>query len=111
MLIAKNLTKKFGSFTALDSLNLSVGAGEVFCLLGANGAGKTTTINLFMGFIRPTSGQATINGLDVAYRSTETKKYLAYIPETLNLYGNLTGSENLQFFAGLSDHSLDQSGL
>ncbi len=109
MLIAKELSKKFGTFTALDSLNLSVGAGEVFCLLGANGAGKTTTINLFMGFIRPSSGQATINGLDVATQSTDTKKYLAYIPETLNLYGNLTGVENLQFFAGLSKSTLEQS--
>ena len=109
MLIAKDLTKKFGTFTALDSLNLSVGEGEVFCLLGANGAGKTTTINLFMGFIRPTSGQATIFGLDVETQGNDTKQFLAYIPETLNLYGNLTGAENLRFFAGLSANNLDQS--
>lgn len=101
MLEAINLSKKYGGHEALTALNLSVAPGEVFCLLGANGAGKTTTINLFMGFIQPTSGQVKVNDLDVVTQSSETKKHLAYIPENLNLYGNLTGLENLQFFAGL----------
>ena len=99
MLQATNLTKNYGGHHALTDLNLSVAPGEVYCLLGANGAGKTTTINLFMSFIQPTSGQVKVNGLDA--QALETKKYLAYIPENLNLYGNLTGLENLQFFAGL----------
>ena len=64
MLQAVNLTKSYGAFTALSNLNLSVQAGNIFCLLGANGAGKSTTINLFLNFIEPTEGQATINALD-----------------------------------------------
>ena len=120
MLKAIDLTKKYGEHKALNDLNLQVGAGEVFCLLGANGAGKTTTINLFMGFIRPSSGQAVINGLDVAEEPTASKKQLAYIPENLMLYPNLTGLENLDYFCGLGgknygkeqlEELLKQSGL
>ncbi len=109
MLQAKKLTKRYGGVTALDALELSVNQGEVYCLLGANGAGKTTTINLFMGFIQPTSGQALVDDLEVSNQSAATKKHLAYIPENLNLYGNLTGIENLQFFVGLSGDKPDKS--
>jgi len=107
MLKTKDLTKKYGTHTALDQLNLTVNPGEIFCLLGANGAGKTTTINLFMDFIQPTAGKVFINDLDVSEHGNATKKHLAYIPENLNLYGNLTGLENLQFFVGLSQRKLD----
>ncbi len=109
MLEAINLSKTYGGHQALAGLNLSVAPGEVFCLLGANGAGKTTTINLFMGFISPSSGQIKVNDLDVTAQSRESKKHLAYIPENLNLYGNLTGLENLQFFAGLGGDKPDNS--
>ena len=109
MLQTKNLTKKYNGTTALNNLNLSVEAGEIYCLLGANGAGKTTAINLFMGFISPNSGQVKVDDLDVTTQSTETKKHLAYIPENLNLYGNLSGLENLQFFTGLSGDKPDKS--
>ena len=109
MLEAVNLSKRYGGHHALAGLNLSIAPGEVFCLLGANGAGKTTTINLFMNFIEPTSGQVKINGIDVAQAARETKKFLAYIPENLNLYPNLTGLENLQFFAGLGGDKPDRS--
>jgi ABC-2 type transport system ATP-binding protein len=102
MLKAINLTKIYEGVTALDALNLTVEPGEVFCLLGANGAGKTTTINLFLNFIPPSSGSASINGLDVVQQPLETKKYLAYIPETVMLYRNLTGLENLEYFAALA---------
>ncbi len=102
MLVANNLTKKYGQQTALENLNLKVDQGDIFCLLGANGAGKTTTINLFMNFIDPTSGSATINGIDVVKNSKSTKQHVAYIPENLSLYTNLTGLENLEFFTGLS---------
>ncbi|WP_169977367.1 ABC transporter ATP-binding protein [Tautonia rosea] len=105
MLEASDLTKAYGSHTALDHLNLTVRPGEVYCLLGANGAGKTTTINLFLDFIPRTSGSAKINGLDVAEHPLETKKHLAYIPEQVMLYGNLTGLENLSYFAALAGHS------
>lgn len=109
MLEATNLSKKYGGHEVLSDLNLSVASGEVFCLLGANGAGKTTTINLFMGFIQPSSGLVKVNDIDVKTQASETKKHLAYIPENLNLYGNLTGLENLQFFAGLGSEKPDKS--
>lgn len=102
MLEAKNLTKKYGDHTALNSLNLSIGEGEIFALLGQNGAGKTTTINLFLGSIEPTAGEARINGVSVAAHPQEIKQYLAYIPETVMLYPNLTGIENLEYFSALA---------
>jgi len=102
MLHATNLTKRYDGVVALDSLNLLVSPGEVFCLLGANGAGKTTTINLFLNFIEPSAGTATINGIDVTKAPLETKKHVAYIPETVMLYRNLTGLENLEYFAALA---------
>lgn len=108
MLKTKDLTKQYDNQVALDQLNLTVQPGEIFCLLGANGAGKTTTINLFMDFIQPTSGKVFINDLEVSEHGSATKKHLAYIPENLNLYGNLTGLENLQFFTGLSKEKLDK---
>jgi ABC-2 type transport system ATP-binding protein len=102
MLEAISLTKRYGGHTALEALTLRVDPGEVFCLLGANGAGKTTTINLFLNFIEPTTGTAKINGLDVTAQPLETKKFLAYIPETVMLYRNLTGLENLEYFSALA---------
>jgi len=107
MLKADQLSKKYGNFTALDNLNLSVNSGEIFCLLGANGAGKTTTINLFLNFIQPTTGAASINDIDS--KSHQTKQHIAYIPENLNLYNNLTGLENLQFFTGLTGNQLSKT--
>ncbi len=104
MLEAIDLTKQYGSHTALDRLTLTVQPGEIFCLLGANGAGKTTTINLFLNFVQPTSGVARIKGLDVTTHPLETKKHLAYIPETVMLYRNLTGLENLEYFSALAGH-------
>lgn len=109
MLEAVGLSKSYNGAVALDSLDLSIAAGEVFCLLGANGAGKTTTINLFLNFVAPTSGVARIDGLDVVGHPLETKRRLAYIPEQVMLYGNLTGLENLGYFAGLSGEE-DLSG-
>jgi ABC-2 type transport system ATP-binding protein len=102
MLEAVHLTKHYDGVAALDDLTLRITPGEVFCLLGANGAGKTTTINLFLNFVEPTSGTATINGISVTEQPLETKKYLAYIPETVMLHKNLTGLENLEYFSALA---------
>ena len=102
MLIAENLTKKYGNHTALNKLNLTINKGEIFALLGQNGAGKTTTINLFLGFIQPTDGTLKINNISVTEKAQETKKHVAYIPETVMLYLNLTGIENLKFFSSLA---------
>lgn len=121
MLEAVELSKSYGAHEALKQLNLRIDPGEVFCLLGANGAGKTTTINLFLNFVTATSGTATVNGLNVAEHPLESKRHLAYIPETVMLYPNLTGLENLEYFAALSGlptystaalrQFLDQAGL
>lgn len=102
MLKAINLSKKYNGNVALDSLNLKIESGDIYCLLGANGAGKTTTINLFLNFIEPTSGEAQIKDLDVTKNSLETKKFIAYIPEQVNLYKNLSGLENLEYFTSLA---------
>lgn len=111
MLRAVELSKNYNGTKALDSLDLNIEAGEIYCLLGANGAGKTTTINLFLNFIQPDGGKAFINGLDVTENSLETKKHLAYIPEQVNLYRNLSGLENLEYFsvlAGKDKYSKDE---
>ncbi|WP_425409367.1 ABC transporter ATP-binding protein [Hyphococcus sp.] len=102
MLEAKKLTKKFGGLTALDALDLKVETGEVVCLLGANGAGKTTTINLFLGFLEPSSGAAYVNGVSVQQAPLDSKKHLAYIPEQVALYPQLSGIENLDYFLRLT---------
>ena len=104
MLEAVNLRKDYNGTVALQGLNLKVEKGEIYCLLGANGAGKSTTINLFLDFIKPTSGQALVGGMDAKEKPIETKKVLAYIPEIVMLYRNLTGLENLRYFSGLAGH-------
>lgn len=111
MIVTNNLTKKYGEQTALNQLNLDVEQGEIYCLLGANGAGKTTTINLLLGFIKPTSGKAFINQLNVSENIKETKKFLAYIPENLMLYPSLTAIENLDYFSGIAGKKLSLSQL
>lgn len=112
MLEAIALTKDYGGHRALSDLDLRVEAGEVFCLLGANGAGKTTTIHLFLGFLEPSSGQALVDGTDVASSPLGTKRRLAFIPEQVQLYGNLSGLENLAYLTELSGRGrLDESEL
>lgn len=111
MLEAKELTKTYGKKAALTDLNLVVNQGEIFCLLGQNGAGKTTTINLFLGLLEATSGQALIGGLDVARNKMATNQMIAYIPEVVQLYGNLSGLENLDFFSRLAGHKLSSTDL
>lgn len=111
MLQAKNLTKEFSGRTALNALNLSVGKGEIYCLLGQNGAGKTTTINIFLGFIEATTGDALINGQEVKSNRNGTNKKIAYIPEVVQLYGNLSGIENLDFFSRLADFRYSEAEL
>ena len=111
MLIAENLTKTYGDYKALNNLNLKLNKGEIFALLGQNGAGKSTTINIFLGFVKPTEGVAKINGISVVDHPEETKKFIAYIPETVLLYPNLTGVENLKFFSSLAGFNYDNEAL
>ena len=111
MLIAENLSKTYGDYKALNNLNLKLNKGEIFALLGQNGAGKSTTINIFLGFVKPTEGVAKINGISVIDHPEETKKFIAYIPETVLLYPNLTGVENLKFFSSLAGFDYDNEAL
>ena len=111
MLIAENLSKTYGDYKALNNLNLELNKGEIFALLGQNGAGKSTTINIFLGFVKPTEGAAKINGISVIDHPEETKKFIAYIPETVLLYPNLTGVENLKFFSSLAGSDYDNEAL
>ena len=96
---------------ALRELDLLVPPGEIYCLLGANGAGKTTTINLLLGFLEPSSGSAHVAGIDVAADPNGARRRLAYIPETVMLYGALSGLENLGYFAELSGQKLEEAEL
>ncbi|MCZ8203004.1 ABC transporter ATP-binding protein [Gemmatimonas sp.] len=101
-LAARGLTKRYGDVVALNALDLTINAGEVYCLLGANGAGKSTTINLFLNFVAPSAGTAEVCGIDVTRDPLQAKRHLAYIPETVMLYKQLTALENLDYFAGLA---------
>ncbi|HCI55215.1 MAG: ABC transporter ATP-binding protein [Bacteroidales bacterium] len=97
-----NLTKKYGDFTAVDSLNLSIKKGEVFGLLGPNGAGKSTTILMLLGLTEPTSGSVKVCGIDPVTKPIEVKKRVGYLPEDVGFYSQMTGWENLMFTARLN---------
>lgn len=111
MLKTINLHKKYNDFTALKSLNLEIQEGEIFALLGQNGAGKSTTINILLGLVKATSGDAFINNISVKDHSEKIKKHLAYIPETVLLYPNLTGIENLDFFSKIAGFNYNKFEL
>jgi ABC-2 type transport system ATP-binding protein len=111
VLQAVGLSKHYNGATALSNLNLTIAKGEIFCLLGQNGAGKTTTINLFLGFMEANEGKALINNIEVKPNDVATKKMIAYIPEVVQLYGNLSGTENLEFFSKLAGFSYSKDLL
>ena len=97
-----NLTKKYGTFTAVDSLNLRVRQGEVFGLLGPNGAGKTTTILMLLGLTEPTSGEVQVLGFDPTRQPLSVKSKTGYIPDQVGFYDELTARENLIYIAKLN---------
>ncbi len=109
MLKAVNITKSYNGKVALKEVSFEVSKGEIFCLLGQNGAGKTTTINIFLGFIKKDGGAAFIGDKQVGV--DDTNQLTAYIPETVQLYGNLTGIENLDFFSKLAGFSYSTTEL
>lgn len=109
MIETDNLTKRFGAKTAVNALNLSIGAGEFFCFLGPNGAGKTTTIKMLTGLLKPSAGSARLGGFDIQADPVKTKSILGYIPDTPFLYDKLTGREFMRFVAGL--YRLPKSAL
>jgi len=95
------LTRRFGSFTAVDNVSFSVAAGEVFGFLGANGAGKTTTIRILCGLLMPTSGQALVGGYDVYRDAEKIKTIIGYMSQKFSLYNDLTVRENIFFYGGV----------
>lgn len=104
MIRLKGLTKLFGSFTAVDCIDLHVPRGELFGFLGPNGAGKTTTLRMIAGILRPTDGRVWIGGDDLIARPMAAKSRLGFIPDRPFIYEKLTGAEFLRFVAGLFGH-------
>ncbi len=102
-----DLTKRYGNFTAVDSLDMAVHKGEIFGFLGPNGAGKTTTILMLMGLSVPTSGNATVAGYDILENSRDVRRVASVLPEYSSLYGELTAAQNLEYVGKLNDLTKD----
>jgi len=98
---ARELTRRFGAFTAVDSITFEVRAGEVFGFLGANGAGKTTAIRMLIGLLAPTSGAARVAGFDVLTQSEEVRRRIGYMSQRFSLYDDLTVRENVTLYGGI----------
>lgn len=106
-----NLTKNFGSFTAVDNVSFTVKKGEIFGFLGANGAGKSTTIRMLCGILEPTSGDALVGGYSVMNEPDKVKLNIGYMSQKFSLYNDLTVEENIRFFGGvygLNDDVLEE---
>lgn len=97
----KNLTKKFGNFTAVNNISFEVKKGEIFGFLGANGAGKTTAMRMLTGLLKPSSGKATVGGYDVFTQGEKIKKRIGYMSQRFSLYEDLTVAENIEFYGGI----------
>ncbi len=98
---ARELTKKFGDFTAVDAVSFEVARGEIFGFLGANGAGKTTAMRMLTGLSTPSSGEATVAGYDVYRQSEQIKRNIGYMSQKFSLYEDLTVRENIVLFGGI----------
>lgn len=98
---AKGLVKRFGSFTAADHITFKIHSGEIFGLLGPNGAGKSTTFKMMCGLLKPTAGEAFVNGLDLQKAPGEARSHIGYMAQKFSLYGNLSVRQNLEFFSGI----------
>lgn len=112
-IVVKDLTRRFGSFTAVDSISFEVQGGEVFGFLGANGAGKTTAIKMLIGLLAPTSGEASVAGFDVATHADDVRRHIGYMSQRFSLYGDLTVRENITLYGGiygLSDTAIRNRG-
>ncbi|MBS1554906.1 MAG: ABC transporter ATP-binding protein [Bacteroidetes bacterium] len=97
----QNLTKQFGSFTAVDNISFDVKRGEIFGFLGANGAGKTTAMRMLCGLSFPTRGEATVAGFDLFREAEKIKKSIGYMSQKFSLYEDLTIKENIRFYGGI----------
>ena len=97
----KNLTKRFGDFVAVDSINFQVRRGEIFGFLGPNGAGKSTTIRMLCGILQPTDGEGIVAGFDISKHQEKIKKRIGYMSQKFSLYDDLTVGENISFYGGI----------
>ena len=97
----KDLTKRFGSFTAVDGITFDVGTGEIFGFLGANGAGKTTAMRMLCGLLKPTSGKGIVAGYDVFKHADKVKMNIGYMSQKFSLYEDLSTAENMELFGGI----------
>jgi ABC-2 type transport system ATP-binding protein len=97
----KNLTKRFGNFTAVDAISFSVARGEIFGFLGANGAGKTTAMRMLTGLSKPTEGEGTVAGFDIGREHERIKTRIGYMSQKFSLYNDLTVRENIRFYGGI----------
>ena len=105
----RSLTRRFGAFVAVNDVSFDVRAGEIFGFLGSNGAGKSTTIRMLCGLLRPTSGTATVGGIDVGKDPEAVKRRIGYMSQRFSLYESLTVDENIRFFGGV--YGLDRDRL
>ena len=101
MIEVKNITKKYGNFTAVDNINFKIEEGEIIGLLGPNGAGKSTTMNMITGYIEPTEGEIIVNGYDISKKPKKAKTQIGYMPEGVPLYSDLTVKEFVTYMAEL----------
>ncbi|MCF8277448.1 MAG: ATP-binding cassette domain-containing protein [Flavobacteriales bacterium] len=101
VIIAKDLTRKFGDFVAVDAVSFEVSKGEIFGFLGANGAGKTTAMRMLCGLLAPTSGEATVARFDIASQTEKVKKSIGYMSQKFSMFGDLTVKENFLFYGGV----------
>ena len=97
----RNLTKRFGDFTAVDNISFNVRNGEIFGFLGANGAGKTTAMRILCGLSRPSGGEGTVAGYDIRNEQEKIKKNIGYMSQKFSLYPDLTVGENIRLFGGI----------
>src|SRR6187455_2614458 len=97
----KHLTRRFGQFVAVNDVSFNVRAGEVFGFLGSNGAGKSTTIRMLCGLLRPTSGTAIVDGVDVGRDPERVKPRIGYMSQRFSLYERLTVDQNISFYGGV----------
>jgi len=101
IVIARNLTRRFGRLLAVDGVSLDIAAGEVFALIGPNGAGKSTLMKMFTTMLPPTSGQAIVAGFDIGKEPQKVRSHIGYVPQLLSADGELTGHENMLLSARL----------
>src|SRR5205085_12537206 len=106
LLHTQQLTKRYGSLTALERLDLDVAPGEIVGILGPNGSGKSTALRLMLGFLRPTTGHAAIAGHDCWSDSLNARRHVSYLPGELRLYENMTGIQLSEFLSDLRQHAL-----